>query len=184
MDIRIEKTERAIKQAFLELRAHKPLEKLKVKDLCEKAEINKSTFYAHYQDLFDLSQAMEQELFASVMADLPPILADDLSIHADKLTQELFRAFVKNQREVNILFSGSRQGMFVNGIEDALRKRIACAAPDYWADPARGVLLSFCVQGGYYAFQHNSTQVEQERLVELVGRISLAAQKCVAEGAT
>lgn len=44
LDIRIEKTERAIKQAFMELRAQKPLEKIKVKELCDLACINKSTF--------------------------------------------------------------------------------------------------------------------------------------------
>ena len=44
MDIRIEKTERAIRNAFLELRAAKPLEKITVKELCSLACINKSTF--------------------------------------------------------------------------------------------------------------------------------------------
>ena len=46
MDIRIEKTERAIRNAFLELRAAKPLEKITVKELCSLACINKSTFYS------------------------------------------------------------------------------------------------------------------------------------------
>ena len=44
MDIRVKKTRRTIITAFMELRAHKPLEKFTVKELCEKAEINKSTF--------------------------------------------------------------------------------------------------------------------------------------------
>ena len=58
MDLRIEKTERSIVRAFLKLRAEKPLEKIRVKELCEKAEINKSTFYAHYRDIFDLSEQL------------------------------------------------------------------------------------------------------------------------------
>ena len=49
MDIRIEKTERAIKNAFLELRSRKPLGKITVKELCSLAAINKSTFYSHYE---------------------------------------------------------------------------------------------------------------------------------------
>ena len=56
MDIRIEKTEKAIKNAFLELRAKKPLEKITVKELCALACINKSTFYSHYEDIFALSE--------------------------------------------------------------------------------------------------------------------------------
>ena len=40
MDLRTEKTRRSIINAFLELRAKKPLEKITVKELSEKAEIN------------------------------------------------------------------------------------------------------------------------------------------------
>ena len=56
MDLRIQKTEKAIKNAFLELRAGKPLEKITVKELCGLALINKSTFYSHYDDIYALSE--------------------------------------------------------------------------------------------------------------------------------
>ena len=52
MDIRIEKTRQSIINAFIELRSHKELERITIKELCEKAQINKSTFYAHYQDIY------------------------------------------------------------------------------------------------------------------------------------
>ena len=45
----------------MELRAQKPLEKIKVKELCDLACINKSTFYAHYQDIYALANAMEED---------------------------------------------------------------------------------------------------------------------------
>lgn len=60
MDIRIEKTDRAIEKAFLELRAKTPLEKIKIKDLCALACVNKSTFYAHYEDIYALSDQLEK----------------------------------------------------------------------------------------------------------------------------
>ena len=41
MDLRTAKTERAIRSAFLELRAKKPLERITVKELCQRAEIHK-----------------------------------------------------------------------------------------------------------------------------------------------
>ena len=66
MDLRIEKTERGIKNAFIELRSRKSLEKITVKELCESARINKSTFYAHYKDIYDLSDAMEEEVVQSI----------------------------------------------------------------------------------------------------------------------
>ena len=56
MDLRIEKTEKAIRNAFMELRARMPLEKIRVRELCAAACINKSTFYAHYTDIYALSE--------------------------------------------------------------------------------------------------------------------------------
>ena len=43
MDLRVEKTRRSIINGFLELRARKPLEKIRVRELCEKAQIKLST---------------------------------------------------------------------------------------------------------------------------------------------
>ena len=37
MDLRIEKTEKGIRNAFIELRSRKPLEKITIKELCEHA---------------------------------------------------------------------------------------------------------------------------------------------------
>ena len=44
MDKRIEKTKHGIFNAFIELRSKKDLECISVKELCELANINKSTF--------------------------------------------------------------------------------------------------------------------------------------------
>ena len=107
MDIRIEKTDRAIEKAFLELRAKTPLEKIKIKDLCALACVNKSTFYAHYEDIYALSDQLEKKLIEDILAS---VLAVKLTVaQTETLTRDLFRAFVQNRQAVNILFSGSRQ---------------------------------------------------------------------------
>ena len=67
MDLRIVKTRRAIKQAFLKLRETMPLEKIRVTDICRSATINKTTFYKHYRDIFTLSAEIENEAVALVM---------------------------------------------------------------------------------------------------------------------
>ncbi len=45
----------------MELRAQNPLEKIKIKDLCALACINKSTFYAHYQDIYALAKQLRKQ---------------------------------------------------------------------------------------------------------------------------
>ena len=176
MDRRIAKTERAIQEAFLAQRAEKPLEKIRVRELCEAAQIHKSTFYAHYPDVYALAQTMENQLVEEILARVGPIRAEDLRSRSEWLTQELFRAFVAHGRQVEILFSGSRQGALVDRLESRLREMTSRENPGYWEDPVRRVVLSFCVRGCYYAFYNNSGRLQEDELVEILGSIARAAQ--------
>ena len=142
MDIRIEKTDRAIEKAFLELRSKMPLEKIKIKDLCTLACVNKSTFYAHYEDIYALSSRLEDKLIADILASVSAVELHP--VRTEALTRELFRAFVQNKTAVNILFADSRQGIFANRIEKGLRERLTAQDPTFANDPKRGILLSFC----------------------------------------
>lgn len=62
MDRRIQRTRNSLFSAFIELRAVKPVEKITVKELTEKANISKQTFYLHFQDIYDLSEYLETML--------------------------------------------------------------------------------------------------------------------------
>lgn len=174
MDLRIEKTDRAIEKAFMELRARSPLEKIRIKDLCALARVNKSTFYAHYSDIYELSDRLEDKLIRDILASVPNV--ELTASRTEQLTRDLFRAFVQNQAAVNILFSGARQGIFANRIENGLRERVTAQDPSFAADPDRGILLSFCVQGCFYAFANNSSRMDEDHLVDLLAVIAKAAQ--------
>ena len=174
MDLRIEKTDRAIESAFMELRARYPLEKIKIKDLCTLAKVNKSTFYAHYEDIYDLSNRLENKLIRNILTSVPNV--ELTAAQTEKLTRDLFRAFVQNQKAVNILFADNRQGIFANCIEKGLRDRLSAMDPTFAADPDRGILLSFCVQGCFYAFANNSSRMDEDHLVNLLAVIAKAAQ--------
>ena len=177
LDIRIEKTERAIKQAFMELRTEKPVEKIRVKELCDRACINKSTFYAHYQDIYALANAMEDEMVQAVVESLPRLTASDVSERTEWLAREMFRAFAEHREEITVLFSGSRQGLFINRVEQAMCQCIAQTDPTFETDVVRKVVLSFCVQGCYYTFTSYCGQMDETRLVALLASIARAAQK-------
>ena len=122
MDLRIEKTERGIKNAFIELRSRKPLEKITVKELCESARINKSTFYAHYKDIYDLSDAMEEEVVQSIANSIqhPEYLLE----HPAEFARELLMAYVSQNSLTAILFSGSQANHFADSIERSIKQMI------------------------------------------------------------
>ena len=47
-------TKKAIAFALKDLLSEKPLDKITIDDIAEKAEINRQTFYYHFQDIVDL----------------------------------------------------------------------------------------------------------------------------------
>jgi AcrR family transcriptional regulator len=54
---------------------------ISVKDICEAADVGRSTFYAHYQSQYDLLKEIEDRALAgmiNVMEKFPEITADDL----------------------------------------------------------------------------------------------------------
>lgn len=61
-DARVRYTERILKESFLAVLREKPVNKITVKEVCELAEINRATFYAHYSDCFALMESIEEEL--------------------------------------------------------------------------------------------------------------------------
>ena len=174
MDIRITKTKTAIHNTFLELRSKKPLEKITIKELCEKAQINKSTFYSHYKDIFDLSDQFETEVVASVIEAIqnPENCLQDPAA----LSKNLFLGYLSQDAIIRILFSGTRAGELVRKVEYQLKKILFEAHPEYKQDPASNVVLSYTVYGSYYAFFENR-QYGDSAVVDIISQISSGAMK-------
>lgn len=70
LDRRARYTRMVLKQSLLQLMKEKPIAKISVKELCEKADVNRTTFYAHYNDIQELLEQTEAELFGSIQKDL------------------------------------------------------------------------------------------------------------------
>lgn len=172
MDLRTLKTERSIKNAFTLLRSKKALEKITVKELCEAAYINKSTFYAHYSDIYELSDVLEEEVVSSIIRSIqhPEYLTENPA----EFTRELFLAYFAQNTLITILFSGKQRNHLAARIEKSLKELIFEKYPEYREDVVKNVILSYCIQGGYHAYLGNP-QCDMERLVEIIGEVTRRA---------
>lgn len=65
---RFQETERRMEACMLELMKHYEFEKITVKKICEKAQVNRSTFYAHFIDIFDMLDKMEKTLHDELLS--------------------------------------------------------------------------------------------------------------------
>ena len=61
-DRRVKYTQRVLKESLLEILHERPIERVTVKEICDRADVNRSTFYVHY--------GSPQELFDSIRFDL------------------------------------------------------------------------------------------------------------------
>ena len=61
-NIRSQQTKQTIAEVFLQLAEEKSIFKISVREICEKAKINRSTFYAYYVDIYDLIVKLEAEM--------------------------------------------------------------------------------------------------------------------------
>lgn len=59
-DLRTRYTRQVIADAFLQLLRQKPVERITVKEVCDLAQINRSTFYRQYKDCYDLMEQLKQ----------------------------------------------------------------------------------------------------------------------------
>ena len=94
-DRRTAKTKKAIIDAVAELLTEKELHAVTVKEITEKADINRGTFYKHFIDVYDLYDKMEQD----ILIDLGMLVLELESMPSEKVFTHLIN-YVDNNRSV------------------------------------------------------------------------------------
>lgn len=61
---RVKLTKRILKDSLLELLQEKNIRHITVTELCQKADVNRSTFYAYYESPYDLMISMQNDIVA------------------------------------------------------------------------------------------------------------------------
>ena len=169
MDNRIEKTKRSIYDAFVSLREKKPLEKLTVKELCEEADINKSTFYVYYRDVYDLSDKIEDEIVSEVLKSLDN--KEMILSNSDEFSVSLFKAYAKQTKLIASVFSGMRAEQLPRKIVASLRETVFRLYPEYADDISFNVRLTYSIYGGFYTYL-KYRESKGEEAVEIIGELS------------
>ena len=161
MDLRVIKTKKNIRDAFLELRKKYSLDEIKVNTLCEKAMVNKTTFYNHYQDIYELSEELEREVLDNFFKSFNDI--DMLLTDANRFINGMHAALEAENDMLRILFMGKL---------DELIGRIEKHIRNYYAKEDQ-MLISFLIGGCIHLMmksKNDNAEVEQF-LVEVIVKI-------------
>ncbi|OQB53711.1 MAG: regulatory protein [Firmicutes bacterium ADurb.Bin146] len=65
-DRRVKYTKMVLKESLIDLLSKKDIAAVTIKQICEKADINRATFYSHYADQYDLLRKIEDEFLENV----------------------------------------------------------------------------------------------------------------------
>lgn len=163
MDLRIVKTRKEIRSAFLALRRQEPLERIRVKRLCDLALINKTTFYKHYADIFALSEEIENETIRSILESFH----DNGSLFSDPggFCKGLYFAFKAHEDEVLTLFSG-RMNLLVEKVVRQLLEHF----PSLGGMPEREIALSFLLWGAAHVLMES--RYEETVMLNTLARLA------------
>ena len=113
-DLRVYKTKKAIREAYMELRKKKPLEKIKVNDVCELAMCIRATFYRYYQDIYDLNDQLEDAAVSRLVSTFED--KEALLFKTESYLKTLYASLEQNYDYYYTLFH-DRKDVLISKIE-------------------------------------------------------------------
>lgn len=123
-DRRIRMTKLVIRESLIELMQQYPISKISVKMICETADINRSTFYAHYRDQYALLTAVQQE----IITDIKNKIISTQFFHASNDSLPTLIQLLEYGREnaslIKILLSGNGDSFFQNELMQLVEEKM------------------------------------------------------------
>ena len=104
-DRRVKYTKMVLKESFIALLEKKDISKISIKEICADADINRATFYAHYNDQYDLMNQIQNELLENVIMHLSVYIQDDLPVVPIDMVEQIFEYIQENARICKLLLS-------------------------------------------------------------------------------
>ena len=183
VDVRIVKTKERLKRALLDLLKTKSASEISVSEICKKGEVNRNTFYCHYDSVQDLLSEVEG-LFLQELSTSIKISGDTLNSVSD-LVYLILRIARANNDLCSLLFSE-------NGDKKFLATILTFALPsavDNWSDEL-GIsrrdaeILYYFISGGAVRVIEQWVAggfTENEKMIaEKLNAIILGAQSAIA----
>lgn len=119
-DRRVRKTKKAIQDAFCELTKEKKVNEISVKELCAKADLNKSTFYLHYKDIYDLADSIQGILTNDVCAIIEEYSCKGIIEKVPEMWIRIAEKHFKNSNDLGMLLRRPGMISMVRAFETAL----------------------------------------------------------------
>ena len=126
VDSRVRRTKRLLRQGLTELLREKSIKKITVRELSERIDINRGTFYLHYKDIYDLVDQIEKELFDEFEEILASYCIADLKTRPRKVFSDMCNFLYANREICAALLGDNGDINFILNLRKFLRQKCLC----------------------------------------------------------
>jgi len=162
LDLRVQRTRRLLREAFMQLLAKKDFPSITVQDITEQALINRTTFYDHYVDKYELLEDAIRASFRQMLTDdtllAMPFSADNLArliVASCEFLVELRHRCLPKVQQVFLLV----QTQITDVIAEVLRVWISAepkCAPDEAAISLQAAVASWAIYGAAFHWSQDA----------------------------
>ena len=165
MDRRVRKTRALLLQGLVKMLETHDIQDISVKELTELVDINRGTFYLHYDDIYDMLHKIEDEMFLEFneIMEQEPVVTNSLASQGPLL--EFFHFLDRN-----------RDLAFVNRLKDQIEKRTLQVLESAQSDANYKYLCSFIITGCVGVVEtwlKESDPQSPEEMAEILGAMLL-----------
>lgn len=174
-DLRILKTRKAIKDAFLTIIQSKSFDRITIQDIADEAMINRNTFYLHYVDRVDLVERLCKESIDRLNVCINFEVKD-----GDEMSVELFRSiltetFVVIEDDIvffKAMLSENGYPNFANHLKESLKSMMLAGLEKYTPDYSLDVAFEYMISGLVGTICMWITHSEKLQITEIVDQLS------------
>lgn len=118
------RSKKLIKSALIELLKVRPLDKITVTNIVEKAELNRGTFYAHYADINMLIQSIEDEVADSLYRLLADAENHDPLENPLPMFLKISRYLEQNKELIIVLMGSQSTNLFIVQLPELIARHL------------------------------------------------------------
>jgi AcrR family transcriptional regulator len=123
LDKRCRKTRKAIKTSLIKLMIEKDISNITITEIAEEADINRKTFYAHYRDLYDILDEIENDLIEKLFRILDNADILKSMYNPYPLFKELTSEINKDFEFYKLLVQSKNYNSLLNKIQGVFKER-------------------------------------------------------------
>ena len=177
VDRRIAKTKKAIYRAFAQLLSEKNINDITIKDIADRADINRKTFYNYYDGIYELTSEIENKIIDSFEKVIREHNVNELLHNPNKMFDELVKIINSDFDFYQHLISVESNSNLVSKLFISLKSHAKEVISEYSVldEATLDIVLDFVISGMFTVFQrwfNSSKEHSLDDMAKIVATLS------------